>query len=304
MENQTQNRTKSTDKSSSRDGGNKSAKKSKTSKTIDATEEKKRNTFLASMPSSKQIFCCGMMHERRKQHKLFDNQNRPIYDLNLVLTPSKYHTFNWTKKLCDRWVKSSSTEGTYPYWVNNPGHRAVLYVIDKFTLTSAGAITKMSHAKRSTAIECAELRTVGTSSFTTVRQCLPNVMRMEFIQKKNESTSAGAIILYHTLELSMTSKHQLYEYGTGKEGAEKCASLVEYVLSLSVHSNLSTVPTTHKKSYSTIATIYEKLKNTKVLVSRWDSQNSWVDEINASGGHYQKKYIALQIVEHIMFHLK
>ena len=303
MENQTQNRTKSTDKSSSRDGGNKSAKKSKTSKTIDATEEKKRNTFLASMPSSKQIFCCGMMHERRKQHKLFDNQNRPIY-ANVVPSPGKSHTLSWTKKLCVRWVKSSSTEGTYPYWVNNPGHRAVLYVIDKFTLTSAGAITKMSHAKRSTAIECAELRTVGTSSFTTVRQCLPNVMRMEFIQKKNESTSAGAIILYHTLELSMTSKHQLYEYGTGKEGAEKCASLVEYVLSLSVHSNLSTVPTTHKKSYSTIATIYEKLKNTKVLVSRWDSQNSWVDEINASGGHYQKKYIALQIVEHIMFHLK
>ena len=299
MENQTnKKRTRSKDKSSSHGGRNKSAKESKTSKTIKATEETQRNTFLASMPRSKQIFCSGMKHERRKQRKLFDNQHRPIY-ANVVPSPGKSHTLSWTKKLCVRWVKSSSTEGSYCFWVNNPGHRAVLYVIGKSSSTS---IVNMSHAKRSAGIVCEELKIDGPQAFSTAIQCIPNVMRMAFLQRESESTPAGARRLYDTLELSMSLKFQHYEYGTGEEGAKKFSSLVEFVLSLSVHTNLSTVPDTHKKSYARITSIYEKLKETRVLVSRWDSKDSWVEEVNASGGHYQKKYVALQIVEHIMFH--
>ena len=91
-------------------------------------------------------------------------------------------------------------------------------------------------------------------------------------------------------------------WGTAQEGKTTAVGLLDMTLYLATFDLLSNVPDEHKESYAKIASIYEKLRETKVLVSRWNSKDSWVEEVNASGGHYQKKYVALQIVEHIMFH--
>ena len=45
---------------------------------------------------------------------------------------------------------------------------------------------------------------------------------------------------------------------------------------------------------------YQEVKERKVLVSRWSSKETLVEEVTSSIGHYPKKYIALLIADHIM----
>ena len=125
--------------------------------------------------------------------------------------------------------------------------------------------------------------------------------REQVLQRVVDSTELGAQQLCNSITLDIGSRHSTRLWGTGKEGVVKAEKLAQFMLNLLEKQKSNSLFGEDQQHLEMYETAYQEVKELKVLVSRWSSKETLVEEVTASIGHYPKKYIALLIANHIMF---
>jgi hypothetical protein len=123
----------------------------------------------------------------------------------------------------------------------------------------------------------------------------------QVLQREVDSTELGAQQLCNSITLDIGSKHSTRSWGTGNEGVVKAEKLVQFMFNLLEKEKSSSLVGTDQQHLEMYEIAYQEVKERKVLVSRWSSKETLVEEVTSSIGHYPKKYIALLIADHIMF---